>query len=379
MGVNGGEMACFCLQTMSTLLPALQRAADAVPLPEPEPEQQPEPEQKRTPVRDLANWLAARGLPAPPWTPDPDWLQQPVPVPVLEMPAMTTLLGLAQVSQLLTVSGIDPLAQPVALTRLVATLNARLPALEPPDPTPWQALAAENAAADQVREALALGLFDPPPDLLQAYAEPAEQPMRQWLPFLRQIRALAPLIAVPLQFDLDPQEPDLPAQLAQRLKPLRSLTLPPVADLPKVLSLTSLFSAVAQLRESLGVDPLQSGLDAIRDQVRAKIAALPPPPPLDELPSQAALPYCPTRFAPPAVVTAALSRGVETLAATKWQVPPPAALPALQTGMPVLALITQLGRVLPRPPAQLSPCMAGCDAGRIMRALGTAANPGITR
>jgi hypothetical protein len=374
-------MACFCLQTMSALLPALQQAAEAVPPPEPEapaaPAEPGEPQQP-APVRDIANWLAARGLPAAPWAPAPDWLQQPVPVPVLEMPAMTTLLGLAQLGQLLTASAIDPLAQPVALTRLVATLNARLPALEPPDPTPWQALAAQNAAADQVREALDLGLFDLPPDLVQAYAEPAGQPMRQWLPFLRRIRALAPLIAVPLQFDLDPEEPELPAQLAQRLKPLRSLTLPPVADLPKVLSLTSLFSAVAQLQESLGVDPLQSGLAAVRDQVQAKIAALPPVPPLDALPSPAVLPYCPTRFAPLAVVTAALAPGMQTLAAARWQVPPPAALPALQTGMPVLALITQLGRVLPRPPAQLSPCRTGCDAGRIMRALETAAHPATT-
>jgi hypothetical protein len=283
---------------------------------------------------------------------------------------------LAQLNQMLTASGIDPVAQPVALTRLVATLNARLPALEPPDPTPWQELATLNDAADQVREAMDLGLLDPPPDLLQAYAEPAQEPMRRWLPFLRQIRALVPLIAVPLQFGLDPEEPDLPAQLAQRLKPLRSLTLPPVADLPKILSLTSLFSAVARLRESLGTDPLQSGLATIRDQVQSKIAALPPLPRLDDLPSQAMVPYCPTRFAPRAVVAAALSPGMHTLAATHWQVP--AALPAL-TGMPVLSFITQLGRVLPRPPVQLSPCMTGCDAGRIMRALGTAADAAIIR
>jgi hypothetical protein len=361
-------MACFCLQTMSTLLPALQQASK-VPLPEPE-EPHPELAQGQTPapLRDVANWLTARGLPAPPWAPNPDWLQQPVPVPVpvLEPPAMATLLGLAQLGQMLTASGIDPVAQPMALTRLVATLNARLPDLDPPDPVPWQELAALNHAADQVREAVEQGLLNPSPELVQAYAEPAGQPMRRWLPFLRQIRALVPLIAVPLQFGLDPEEPELPAQLAQRLKPLRSLTLPPVADLPKILSLTSLFSAVAQLQESLGADPLEVGLATVRDQVQSKIAALPPLPQLDDLPSPAVLPYCPTRFAPRAVVAAALAPGMQTLAATNWQVP--AALPAL-TGLPVLSFITQLRRVLPQPPVQLSPCRTGCDSARIMRAL----------
>ncbi len=369
-------MACFCLQTMSTLLPALQQAAQTVP-PPPLPEAATRPEQAPAPavVHGVANWLTARGLPAPPWTPDPDWLQAAPPVPVLEMPAMATLLGLAQIGQMLTASGIDPVAQPVALTRLVATLNARLPAIDPPDPAPWQELAALNHAADQVREALEQGLLDPPPDLVQAYAEPAGQPMRRWLPFLRRIRALTPLIAVPLQFGLDPEQPDLPVQLAQQVKKLRSLTLPPVADLSKILNLTSLFSAVAQLRDSLGVDPLQTGLDAVRDQVQAKISAMPPLLLPDELPPPAILPYCPTWIAPRPVVAAALSPGLQGLAAANWQVPP--ALPVL-TGMPVLAFITQLARVLPQPPVQLSPCQTGCDSARILRALGTASNPAIT-
>lgn len=378
-------MGCFCHQPVAALQQTLQRLSQTAPAsrdgaaaataPAPDAARQTEA------VATTAAWLAARSLPAEPWQPDPAWLAAKLPTPLLPPEAMATLASLATLrAEAQAAFGIDPLqpGQAKPLARVVATLNDRLTTLAKttttPDPTPWQRLAAESEAADAVQQAAKTGLLNPSAEQVEAYSQPAGQPMQQWLPLLRQVRALAPLIAAARQFGQPLDEPQTLAQrLADAVRQMRNLPLPPPADPAQSAQsarLMALLSATGRLRQSLGVDPAQAGYAAVQKAVAAKTQAAAALLQRSRLAAPSNLPYCPTRLAPPAVMQAATSEGVRTLAAIGWKVPPANTLPALQSGLPACTLARQMAAELGSSPVRQSPCGGGCDAARIMRALG---------
>ena len=362
-------MGCFCHSTVSAMQQVLQQADDAPPPAQRGPAAQA--------VTAAARHLAARALPAPPWQPDAEWLDEPLPEPQTDPAGVATLSALATLRhQAQEQLGIDPLqpAQAKPFRRIVATLNARLTELastKPSDPAPWQQLAEQSEAAEQVRQAAESGMLDPSPEQHEAYTRPAGRPMRQWLPLLRQVRALAPLIAATTYLGENLDDPaDLPARLAAAVRPLRSLALPPLADAFAAGQLLALLSALDRLQRSLGTSPLQLGgreARALVDQQVAEAARV-----LPQQPSQNELPYCPSTFAPAAVVEAMRSPAAVQLAAIRWNVPSISELPVLHSGLLATALAQAMTSILPQPPVRQTPCAAGCDAARIMRTLDAA-------
>ncbi len=378
-------MGCFCHASMAPLtamLPGLHASATVGGATVVAPAALP----GANIAQALADWLAAHGLPAEPWMPDPAWLTTALPRLRLGMPAITTISALAQLrAQALSQLGLDLLkpAQAHAFARVVATLNARmtalagLPAVQQLSPQPWIRLASLNGAIDQVQLGLQAGLFRPPAPLLQALTLPAGRPMAIWTPFLSQLRKLAPMLAACTQLNVPLTDP---SQLAGALRGLGRIALPPLAAPQLMASLTATLSALARLQTSLGVPPLQLGLAGLTARIQAKLhvmlravasafglnlrgadpkavlAAL-----LAQLPH---LPVAPTGFATQPTVTAAL--GAHLLADLDWKVPP--VLPATQIGLPACAFAAQLQSSFGAAPVLPAPCGSGCDAAKLMQA-----------
>jgi hypothetical protein len=389
-------MVCFCKNTTSKLqlaLPQLVVAADlnltvaadlSASLAVIDP--------AAAALQSIAGWLAALGLPAAPWQPDPAWLDLPLPTLSLNANAMATISAFAQLrADMLAQFGIDLLipAQATALVRLVATLSARLSAVLAVDATlvasltasakVWAQLSATLIAVAQVEAALALNLLPTPP--------PPGPPLSLWRAFLQQLRALLPLIAVAAQLNLD-LTADISVQLAAMLRVMLRIQLPalnvalPMPALSLMANLTATLSAVAQLRLALGVDPLVVGVAEVRAMVAARVTAtarlveqtlgLSLPALLAALLQLPRPPYCATLMAPPAVIKAVMSiiasGHASALAAISWQVPAVASLPVLSVGLPVVSLTAQLNAALGLT-ASLTPCGSGCDAAALTRAL----------
>ena len=351
-------------------------------------------------VAAAADALASRALPDEPWQPNPAWRAITLPTPQLPPESLATISALATLrAQSQAAFGLDPLQpeQAKQLARVVATLNERLKQMAAsaplPDPTPWHHLAAESEAADTVQQAAKAGLLNPSPATIAAYSHPAGVPMQHWLPLLRQVRALAPAIAAAKLLDeplTDPQS--LAPRLAEAVRKLRSLDLPPPAESAQAAHLMSVLSATTRLQKSLGIDPTQAGYTAVRQAVAEKTRAAAAV--LTRAQSSqgqsasssaqaashgaaktaaqaaASIPYCPTRFAPPAVIEAAQSEGARALAAIGWKVPPAGSLPALQSGLPTTTLAAQIKAVLGVSAVRPTPCGQDCDAARLMRAAG---------
>ncbi len=368
-------MGCFCRQSVTELQQKLRRM---------EPTagggaQTPRDTQQTEAVASSAAWLSARGLPAPPWRPDPQWLTAKLPTPQLPPEAVATLTQLATLrQQMQSALGIDPLQpeQTKQLTRIVATQNRRLTDLAktpPPDAGPWQKLAEQSEAADAVQEAAKSGLLDPSPAQVNAYSQPAGRPMQQWLATLRQVRALAPLIAAANQLGLPMNEPQALAQrLADAVRKLRSLALPPPAEPLQAARLMSLLSATERLKQTVGVDPTQASYQQLQRAVAQKTqaaAALVQQAQRGQFQQPANLPYCPTLLATPDVMKAASSEAARELAAINWKVPPATSLPALQSGLQASTLARQMAAVLGSSPVRQTPCGQNCDAAKVMREL----------
>ena len=326
-------------------------------------------------LRALAAWLAQFGLPAPPWTPDPAWLGEPLPRLQLTAGAVATLQAFAQLQVLALSLGMNLMvaAQATAFARLVATLNARLALLlqtaAPINSEAWVQLSAAVTTSARVTEAVRLGLLVPTPP-------PMGPPLSPWRGFLSELRALLPVIAIANQLQLD-LSASLTAQLAPILRtmlriPMPAMTATLAAALSLTTSLTAALAAVAQLKLSLGIDPLTVGLPAVRMMVAERLAAtaslveqaagMPPAALISVLPR---IEYCPTLMAPAAVVQTALSLNLPPMT---WQIPLIADVPVLNVGLPMAAFSAQLDAAFDLR-ASATPCGPGCDASVLMAAV----------
>jgi hypothetical protein len=323
----------------------------------------------------LANWLGQFGLPAAPWEPDEAWLDLELPTLSLSASAMATLSAFAQLRVGALGLGIDLLVpgQANAFARLVATVSARLAAMLSANLSAslslnagaWTQLSATLTAVAQVQAALQLGIFPSPP---------AGPPLALWRPFLIRLRALLPMIAISGQLGLS-MSANLAVELGAMLRLMLRVPMPTMPSLSLsfslMASLTAALSAIAQLKLSLGIDPLAIGLPAVRLMVAERVTAtanaiqqsfgLSLPNLLAMLPR---IEYCPTLMAPPAVVNAAMALNLPPIT---WQVPAVADLPVLSLGLPVVAFTTQLSAALDIAPS-LSPCGAACDAASVLSA-----------
>jgi hypothetical protein len=360
-------MVCFCKSTLAQLqivLPQLDVSASVAVGVDAQ-------------LQALANWLSLSGLPAQPWQPDEAWLDLELPTLSLSASAMATLSAFAQLRTGALALGIDLLipGQATAFTRLAVSLSARLNAMLSAsmsasasasmtvNASAWMQLAATLSAVAQVRAALELGLFPSPPPGVN---------LAPWQPFLASLVPLLPMIAISVQLGLS-LSADLAANLSMMLRAMLQIKMPtmPSLSLSLMASLTAALSAVAQIKLSLGIDPLQVGLPHVQLMVSEQVAltvsaietslGLSLPNLLGLLPK---LPYCPTLLAPPAVVSAAASLNLPPIT---WQVPAVADLPVLSIGLPVVALTAQMNAALGIGPARV-PCPV-CDAAALLSAL----------
>ncbi len=328
-----------------------------------------EPEPARSEAGDLvhtvASWLDARCLPAPPWKPDPAWLEADIPDPPIGPGPLSRLAALVQTAEdVRTEMALDlkDAQQQARLARVIETLNNRLPALRAQErleeDAAWQAVAARNDAADKVRAAILQRLFEPPPE--------PPPPLAPWLPLIRRIKLLSPLLALAQTTGLDLDQPDTPERLADIVRSLRAITMPALEDPGTVLRLLARSSAIARLKQSFGADPRDHPLARVRDAVQRKedtVAHDLPPAvaggaPLPDLPAN------PSLIVTPAVVALARRADPDVLAQVRWSVPPTAQLPLLTTAAPVAALTRALARLGPTP-VRSSPCDV-CDARAVM-------------
>ena len=375
-------MSCFCHATLAPLKLMLPRlnASENLALGMPG---------ANVPM-SLSMWLSARAFPGLPWAPNPAWLNLRLPQMQMSASAVATISAMATLrAQVLAQFGIDLLLprQVPAFARVVATMSARLGALAALNmtfnPLGWLQLSGLMNAIVQVELALNAGLLLPSPSLLLNLTVPGGIPMARWGGFLALLEALLPMIAATAQLNASLTET---AQLAAALRVMAKLQLPmlPAGQLQLMASLTAALTAIAQLQLHLGLPGgvLELGLPAVALRVQARLAALltalrlqlgitlppggsllnallallPPLPPV----------ALPTTFATKEVVALALR--MQAMAALTWQVP--AAIPALQIGLPTCAFAASLNESLNLKAVLPAPCGSGCDAAKIMRALG---------
>jgi hypothetical protein len=379
-------MGCFCRASVALLasqLPALDAA--------PDDDHAPTGQQGATrhagseAAMALAHWLAARGLPASPWQPDPAWLELQLPTPRLTVSAIATISALAHLrAQVLAQFGLDLLAEAQArgMARVVTTMNARLATLPPTiNPLGWARLATLNSAVDQVRAALQQGLLTPEPSQTRAMTMPGGVPIARWGALLRPLRLLAPMVAASRQLDASVDDT---AQIAAAVKVLARTSLPPLAAPELMANLGAALAATASLQASLGVAPLPLGLAEVRALVQTKLDALlatasnrlgqdltqasgpaPEASPLARVMAMLPkLPVVPSSLATAEVVQ--LASRAQALAALNWQVP--ASLPVVQTGLSTCSLAAQMQAALGVQAVLPAPCRSGCDAAALMRA-----------
>ena len=352
-------MVCFCKTTASQLgllLPSLNVSASL---------------DLDADVQLVANWLAGLGLPAPPWAFDLSWLQLQLPTIALSASAIATISAAASLrAQVMAQLGIDLLipGQANAFARLVATLTARLEASVGIGVGlgVWPALAAQLSAIARVEAALSMGLFVSMPSFN----------LGMWQPFLIQLRAILPMISLSAQLGLDLSE-NFAADLSAMISAIVRIQMPQVSigTMSFMASLSASLNAIAQLRLSLGVDPLQVGLPTIQAMISARLRVLArlclSVMGMNLSGLLALLPSLQVTinpgFATAASISAVMSLNASALASLNWSVPVAASLPVLTIGLPALTLSAQLSAAFGLS-ASLSPCGAICDAGAIMSA-----------
>ncbi len=356
-------MGCFCRLTFSGPQPepdSSQAAADEGALADPPPV-----------VEALTHWLARRWLPAPPWEPDPEWLETEWPDPAMPPTAMAVLTSLFVAQRACRDAlDLDP-AQPAdlkALTRIVATLNRRTEQMQDAerDQPPWERVALLNGQADTTRDAAVQRIFHPRP------RQEDEVPFGPWRETVVKLKALSPLVAIGQMLQLDFAEPSALDRLAAAVRPLRQVELPPLDDPGTVLRTLARNDAIGRLWTSFGRDPRPVPFErvarAVQDKLRRAVEALP-----DEVQYRegvlAGLPETPpnpSQLVNAATVAAARKLTQQMLDRVNWDVPRYEDLPLLASGSPVAALVGSLRR-LGASPVQDAPCNRDCDAASAMR------------
>jgi hypothetical protein len=351
-------MGCFCTASFSSLsaaLPALQATA-AMDL-------------DASLALSVSSSLSANGFPSLSWSPDPDWLSLTLPTTQLSAGSLATISALAQArAQVSAQFGFDLLAPGEArnLARIVATLAARLSALPPLqlDVSAWLQLANLNSAIDQIQAALSAGVSL---DMSAGIGASAA-----WTPFLVNLQALLPLLAASTQLGINLAE-DFTAQLAASLRTLATISLPPI-DTAVMANLISGFSALSQLRASLGINVVAAGFPSVLATVNARLSAMLPM--LQQALATSAssslpgLPGFQASFATSATVQAAMAMNAQALASIDWQAPGLDRLPLVSAGLPTCQFTALLGATLGVDPVLNAPCNSGCDAAALLRTAG---------
>ncbi len=361
--VERSGMGCFCKQSVAALKDALRTTAHS----EPEQHEPGESEQGRL-VSALATWLSARWLPAPPWNPDPEWLDLAIPDPPMPATSFSVISGLVQAqAACLEELGVD-VTQPdqqAKLARIVRTMNRRLPELEEvlQDDADWDSLAAQNDQIDTVAKAVRQGVFAPWADDRSEH----DVPLGPWRPLLTKVKAIAPLLAILRSLDIDPADQDAPALLATQLRPLRGVKLPPI-DAPLVShGLIARLHALLRLQRSTGLNPrtvrFSQFQQAVQDKLDDTAAALPPELRTVEDDVRERSPN-PSMLLTRDIVEQIQLLQPQTVAQFNWSVPPFEELDLLTTAAPVATLVSQLKR-LGLPPVRSTPCGGTCDAGSL--------------
>lgn len=204
-------MGCFCQEIVKAM-----REDDLPDQSEPEAPPSPPPADEIIPA--VSDWLAAHWLPAPPWQPDPEWMETELPDPPMEPQALSVIIGMIQAQQACEATmGVDATQpdQVSKLARIVGTLNRRMRDLQwvEEEAAPWQRLATRNDQIDSVRDAIEKNVFVPPPP-----DEEEEPPFQPWRPLFVKLKALAPLVAVAQLLRLDFSETEAPERLADKVR-----------------------------------------------------------------------------------------------------------------------------------------------------------------
>ena len=362
-------MGCFCRHIVVPPLPAFD-ASLAAELTVPPI------------VASLSAHLSARWLPAAlPWAPSPDWLHLQLPTLALSGQAVSTMMGLINArAALMLAFNLDPLlpAHQLQLTRIVATLNLRLPLLASlaADWQPWSALAMLNGQLDTIQAALTAKLFDPAHIQLNlALAASANSPaLPSWRALLSQLLALAPVLAMATMLKLDLTMPGALAQLSVTIRGLRSVTLPALAMPHVVMKLIARNDAVLRLQASLGALPFLEMRLVVLAKLRAVLALLPPGLSVGATGSMLGMPMLlpnPSLLINAPTIAAAGRLSASVAAGLNWSIPAGLTLPLLTVGAPVASLTTGLAGIgvtadasVGLGPVRLTPCNAACDAAK---------------
>ena len=368
-------MGCFCKRSVAALREETTAAAETTDAVAPDATQA-RPEDKV--VDAVSTWLAARWLPAPPWQPDPEWQEVELPEPPMPQEALSVVSGLIQAQQTCqTELAVDP-AQPgqlAKLARIISTLNRRTDDLQDiadSDAAPWDEVAGLNDRADMVRAALSQGVLTP---------QEADPPIGPWRPLLAKVKALAPLVSVFRTLNLDPGEADTAERLAQRVRQLRAVVLPPVVQPLTVFRLIARYSAIDRLQRSLGADPRKVPFERVQRAVRRKVDAVVQQLPetirmaddrLDGMPRRQPNP---SQLLTPAMIGQARALTPALLDRLRWTVPDYGQMDLLTTAAPVARLVALL-RPLGIDPVRSSPCDGSCDARAVGSRLAATGLPG---
>jgi hypothetical protein len=349
-------MACFCKDTVSMLaltLPSLSVSASlsaSLSL------------SAAAQIGAMARLMMNLGVN---FNPDPAWLQIQFPTISLSASAMATLSAFAQLQAMAGLLGLNLTTSlgVSAFAELATSVAARLSAILSLgltfNPGPWAQMSAALTACAQIQAALKLNLF-----------APMNINVSLWANFLAQLQLILPMLSIIAQLGLNVTG-NISAQLSLILKLMLGIPMPqlPPMALTMMASLTSTLTAIAQIKLSLGIDPLAIGLPAVHLMVQERIqATISMVESLLGMSFSAALQFLaklqlgPTLIATPLNIRLAANLALPPI---NWSIPAMGSLPVLSLGLPIAALMAQLKAALNMNLA-LSTCMAGCD----MKALG---------
>ena len=354
-------MGCFCRETVRELH---ETNAPEQPVGEPREEDEVIPA--------ISEWLQARWLPAPPWKPDPEWLEIEPPPPPMEPRALAVILGLIQAHrECEAYTGLDVTDpdQVRKFARIVGTLNRRMEDFRwiEEETAPWEALAARCDRIETVRRAVEQKMFDVEPD------EEEQEPFQRWRKLFSAMKAIAPFVAIGQLLGMDLAVAETPERLARKVRELRKVKLPKLENPLLVMRVIARASAINRLRDTLGADPSRAPWTRVEDAIDRKRDAVMQTLPKtlrvrDKVVNLAPRQPNPTEILNPDMIRLVRKIPADIAERLRWQVPAYDQLDLLTAAAPV-ATLSRLMRVAGRDPIRASPCGHHCDAGIVGREL----------